>query len=97
MKIDNPLSSQVSTGAASQAGGITASQSGLNGRSRVDGQSDQVQLSNLSSALRGLANDDPGRAAQVERIASVVRSGEYRIDAAQLGRSILADSMEIRP
>lgn len=95
MKIDNPLSPQVSTGATSQTGGVTQAQSGSNGRGRVDGQSDQVQLSNLSSALRGLLDEDPGRTAQVEQIANVVQSGGYRIDALQVGRNIIQESLEI--
>ncbi len=94
MKIENPLSPQVSTGATSQTGGVTQSQGGTNGRRGIDGASDQVQLSNLSSALRGLLNEDPDRAAQVERIGSVVQSGNYQIDSHQLGRSILQDSIE---
>lgn len=95
MKIDNPLSPQVSTGATSNASGITQSQSGPGGRGRIDGSSDQVQLSNLSAALRGLSAEDPERAAEVQKIAETVQSGSYRIDAVELGRKILTDSVEI--
>jgi flagellar biosynthesis anti-sigma factor FlgM len=94
MKIDNPLSPQVSTGATSNTGGITQSQTGAGGRGRVDGSSDQVQLSNLSSALRGLSAEDPERTAKVQEIGIAVNSGNYRIDVPELGRKILADSIE---
>lgn len=96
MKIDNPLSPQVSTGATSQTGGITQSQSGSGGRNRVDGSSDRVQLSNLSAALRDLSTEDPSRTAEVQKIANAVDSGSYVIDPAELGRKILGDSLEIR-
>ena len=95
MKIDNPLSPQVSTGSASPTGGITQSQSGTSGHNRVDGSSDRVQLSNLSAALRDLSAEDPSRTAEVQEIASSVDSGSYRIDPLELGRRILGDSLEI--
>jgi anti-sigma28 factor (negative regulator of flagellin synthesis) len=94
MKIDNPLSSQVSTGAASQTGGITPSQSGTTSRSRSDGSSDQVQLSNLSAALRDLSVEDPSRTADIQKIANSVNAGTYQINPAELGQRILGESIE---
>ena len=95
MKIDNPQSTQVSTEAAKQSGGVSQTQPGSVGRGRPDGNSDRVQLSSLSAALRDLSGEDQGRAAEVGQVAAAVESGKYQIDSQSLGRQILRDSLEI--
>lgn len=95
MKIENPLSAQVSTEAAKQTGGVTQAQTGAGGRNRIDGNSDRVQLSSLSAALRDISEDDSGRTGEVQRVAAAVESGSYKIDPQTLGRQIIRDSLEI--
>jgi anti-sigma28 factor (negative regulator of flagellin synthesis) len=95
MKIDNPLLSQVSTGGSAQTGAVTQGEGGSGGRNRLDVQADRVQLSGLSEALRGLNVEDPERTAEVRKVAASVQAGVYQIDAVQLGRKILSDSLEI--
>lgn len=92
MKIDNPLLSQVSANALQQSSGITQTSGGDGShRSRVDGHSDRVQLSNLSAALRDLNVEDPGRAQSVRAIEKSIADGSYQIDAGAMSRKIIQE------
>ena len=93
MKIDNPLLSQVSANALQQTGAVGETKSGSGNRARVDSQSDQVQLSNLSSALRDHSVEDPERAQSLQSIRAAVHSGSYRVDAVSLGKKIVQEFM----
>jgi anti-sigma28 factor (negative regulator of flagellin synthesis) len=90
MKIDNPLLAQVTTGALQQTGGVPEPGSGSGGRNKV-GQSDHVQLSNLGTALRDLAVEDPQHASSVHAIAAAVEAGQYQVDPVALGKKIVQE------
>jgi anti-sigma28 factor (negative regulator of flagellin synthesis) len=92
MKIDNPLLSQVSANALQQSSGISQTSGGDGShRSRADGHSDRVQLSNLSAALRDLNAEDPNRAQSVRAIEKTVADGAYKIDAGAMSRKIIRE------
>ena len=91
MKIDNPLLAQVTTGALQQSGGVQEQGSGSGNRTKVDGHSDHVQLSNLGTALRDLAVEDPQRASSVQAIAAAVEAGQYQVDPIALGKKIVQE------
>lgn len=94
MKIDNPLLSQVSANALQQSSGVNQT-SGSEGssRSRLDGHSDRVQLSNLGAALRDLSVEDPARVQSVRAIEKSVAEGSYRVDAGSLSKKMIQEFM----
>ncbi len=67
-------------------------------QSRIgDGSSssaDKVQLSNLSETLRASDSESPERAAHLERLSADVQAGRYRVDSAELSKSIIQDSIK---
>jgi anti-sigma28 factor (negative regulator of flagellin synthesis) len=52
---------------------------------------DQVQLSNLSEALRAQNEDTPERVAYLEKLSRQVAGGEYKPDAEQIAKRMVDD------
>jgi flagellar biosynthesis anti-sigma factor FlgM len=92
MRIDNPQLSQLSANSLQQQAGVSEVQNGRAGQrgQSADG-SDSVQLSNLGTALRDLAAEDPDRAQAVQAIAAAVQAGTYQVDASAVSRKIVQE------
>jgi anti-sigma28 factor (negative regulator of flagellin synthesis) len=59
---------------------------------------DTVQLSELSSRLaQPLESSSPERAAHLERLAALVRSGDYNPDALEISRGIIDEALSFEP
>jgi hypothetical protein len=54
---------------------------------------DQVQLSNLSSALYATQTDSPDHTAKLAQLSAVVNTGNYHIDGHTLSGSIIRDAL----
>ena len=51
--------------------------------------SDHVSISPLAQALQSLRADSPARQARLDAIANQVENGTYKVDSAELSRSII--------
>ena len=57
-------------------------------------ESDQVQLSDLTTGLsRVLGMENPERAARLERLAAEVQSGRYRVDALAVSQRLVDEAL----
>lgn len=97
MKVnDTSLASAATTrlGAAERAEGRRLSRKGeANGA-----ETDSVQLSALASRLaRMVESESPARVERLERLTALVRSGEYRPNAAAVAASIVEDALVREP
>ena len=55
---------------------------------------DNVQLSDLSSALQSLQSDSPERTAHLERLAADVASGRYKPDVREVSKGIVDEALK---
>lgn len=98
MKIDNPLLAQVSPGGiqpASAPSGVGQTPS----QGKLDGLLDEVQLSNLGTALRELSAREAAKELQPsERIAAIstqIADGTYTVDAQVLSQKMIQETMSL--
>lgn len=54
---------------------------------------DQINLSGLSQQLRALETDSPERAETVRALAAAFAAGAYQVDAAEVSRRIVDDTI----
>ena len=89
MKINDPMGSAISTAKLDQSQMIGTT--GKNARTGASGEggNDQVQLSNLASALRSQAGASPERTARVDQLAFQYQSGQYAVNAMELSSSMV--------
>ena len=85
--------------AGSRLGGPDAVQNGRSkpSRSEPGAGGDQVQISDLARSLQVQSPDSPERAAYLEKLAGEVAGGRYRVDALELSRRIVEDSLSSGP
>jgi anti-sigma28 factor (negative regulator of flagellin synthesis) len=95
MKINDPnLNGTVSSGVSK----THEAEAAAKGRSKVaEGASsshgDHVQLSNLGSQLRAEETESPQRTAYLEKLSAQVKSGTYKVDSAELSKTIVNDAI----
>ena len=96
MKIDQQnLQQSGGAGGAQQAGGAQKVGSGggtSSSRSAYGLGNDSVELSSLSEAVRAYTTESPERALALAQLGRDVESGKYQVDAAAVGRSVIADA-----
>ena len=94
MKINDSQLNSVST-STQQTGQTGNSQNSRAGSgTKSDSRDDAVQLSGLSSALRSLASGGPQQEARVSSLATDYQGGNYRVDAAAVGRQIVSEALQ---
>ncbi|HYZ87292.1 MAG TPA: flagellar biosynthesis anti-sigma factor FlgM [Bryobacteraceae bacterium] len=94
MKIqDSNVSNLTSTGVGKSAeveGGARGNRAGAAGAAT----SDQVSLSDLSSAIRAAQSDSPERTAHLEKLSADFQTGRYKVDAQALSKAIVNDAIK---
>ena len=93
MKVNDPNGTGIGGLAPSQDLGTTRPSSFARG-GRFQ-RSDQVQLSNLSSALYATQTDSPEHTAKLAQLSAVVSTGNYQIDGHALSGSIIRDALGV--
>lgn len=86
MKIDQQNIS--STGSSSSA--AITSASGQRGSSGIGSSGDQAELSGISRAIQSFQSD---RAARIDKLTALVRSGKYDVSPAQISSAIVGDAL----
>ena len=62
-------------------------------RNANSSRSDQVSLSQLSSALSAQRNDSPQQAARLAQLSAAVSTGSYQVDSQALSSRIISSSL----
>jgi flagellar biosynthesis anti-sigma factor FlgM len=93
MRISDSNLNAVTTSAQQAAQAAAAGAAGRAGVAKAGTRSDQVQISDLSSALRALSAGSPEREARVDQLAAVYQAGHYRVDAAAVSRSVVSEAL----
>ncbi|MBM3727645.1 MAG: flagellar biosynthesis anti-sigma factor FlgM [Acidobacteria bacterium] len=88
-----PDASLGSAGAARTSGVDNSEQNGRNGNATGSRPTDSVGLSSLSQKLNVEQPESAERQAKVDRLRAAVANGSYHVDAAQLARSIVDDTI----
>jgi flagellar biosynthesis anti-sigma factor FlgM len=88
MKIDNNLG-----GLNLDRAGSAAPTSGGPDNGQGANSHDQINLSDLSQQLRSLETDSPERTEKVRALAAAFAAGTYQVDAAEVSRRIVDDSI----
>jgi flagellar biosynthesis anti-sigma factor FlgM len=94
MKINDSQLNSVTTAAqqAEQAGSTQATRAGAS--PKADSRGDAVQLSGLSSTLQALAHGGPQQEARVASLSAEYQGGNYRVNAAAVGKQIVSEAFE---
>ncbi len=94
MKISDSNLNAVTTSAQQAAQAAAAGAGARTASGRPEGaRPDRVQLSGLSNALQSLSAGGPERQGQLERLAAAYQSGNYKVNAQAVGKSIITDAM----
>lgn len=86
MKIDQQ---NIASTGSSQAASLTPG-SGQRGASVLGGSGDQAELSGISRAIQSFQSD---RAARIDKLTALVRSGKYDVSPAQISSAIVGDAL----
>jgi anti-sigma28 factor (negative regulator of flagellin synthesis) len=101
MKVNDPSMSGASPGNVGKSGLEKAQQLDAVVRNRygretdagAGHEADQVELSELSAQLRAQSAESPERAAHLERLGAEVAGGRYRVDARELSRRLVEETL----
>jgi flagellar biosynthesis anti-sigma factor FlgM len=92
MKIDNNLGG-LNLDRAGSAAPANRYTSGGPDNGQGANSHDQINLSDLSQQLRSLETDSPERTEKVRALAAAFAAGTYQVDAAEVSRRIVDDSI----
>ena len=96
MKVDQRYLEQAGSSRLNKAQETQATEPGQkqNKPSRSSQASDRVHVSDLSGRVLEMAStDQPGRAERVARLAADYQSGRYKVDPAEVARSMVAEAI----
>jgi anti-sigma28 factor (negative regulator of flagellin synthesis) len=101
MKVNDTSSNQAAASELAKARETAAAPSTAKkdaGELRTTGDSDMVQLSNLSARLLQLiSTESPERASRLEWLAAEVRSGRYEVNSLDVSRRIIDEALRHEP
>jgi flagellar biosynthesis anti-sigma factor FlgM len=92
MKIDNNLGG-LNLDRAGSAAPANRYTSGAPDNGQGANSHDQINLSDLSQQLRSLETDSPERTEKVRALAAAFAAGTYKVDAAEVSRRLVDDSI----